>query len=91
MSCGSTVCASANYSSTNNIKTAATFPAPRRSRKIPLAWLNKIALAWALRRQRRQLLELNDHLLADIGVSREQAADEAFKSSWARILMRPVQ
>ena len=86
MSCGSTTCTSTNYP-----ETAATFPAPRRSRKIPLAWLNRIALAWALRRRRRQLLELNDHLLADIGVSREQAADEAFKSSWARILMRPVQ
>jgi uncharacterized protein YjiS (DUF1127 family) len=85
MSCGSTICTSTNY-----LETAASFPDPGWSRKIPLASLNGIALAWALRRQRRQLLELDDRLLSDVGISRRQAAEEAFKSSWARILMRPV-
>jgi uncharacterized protein YjiS (DUF1127 family) len=31
------------------------------------------------KRQRRALLQLDDHLLADIGVSREQALREAGK------------
>jgi len=34
------------------------------------------------RRQRRKLLDLDDHLLADIGVSREQALREASKWFW---------
>jgi uncharacterized protein YjiS (DUF1127 family) len=34
------------------------------------------------RRQRRALLQLDDHLLADIGVSREQALREAGKWFW---------
>jgi uncharacterized protein YjiS (DUF1127 family) len=32
--------------------------------------------------QRQTLLELDDHLLADIGVSREQALREASKRFW---------
>jgi len=36
----------------------------------------------ARRRQRQNLLELDDHLLADIGVSREQALREASKRFW---------
>jgi uncharacterized protein YjiS (DUF1127 family) len=34
------------------------------------------------RRQRHALLELDDHLLADIGLTREQALREAGKSLW---------
>jgi uncharacterized protein YjiS (DUF1127 family) len=34
------------------------------------------------RQQRQKLLELDDHLLADIGVSREQALREAGKRFW---------
>jgi uncharacterized protein YjiS (DUF1127 family) len=34
------------------------------------------------RRQRRALLQLDDHLLADIGVAREQALREAGKWFW---------
>jgi uncharacterized protein YjiS (DUF1127 family) len=34
------------------------------------------------RRQRHALLQLDDHLLADIGVSREQALREAGKWFW---------
>jgi len=33
-------------------------------------------------RQRQALLDLDDHLLADIGVSREQALREARKPFW---------
>jgi uncharacterized protein YjiS (DUF1127 family) len=53
---------------------------------MPLAWLNRIALGWERRRQRRQLLELDDRLLSDIGISRQQAAEEALKSSWVRTM-----
>jgi uncharacterized protein YjiS (DUF1127 family) len=39
------------------------------------------------RHHRRELLGLDDRLLADIGISREQAVEEALKSSWAHLLM----
>jgi len=47
----------------------------------------KIALGLERRHQRRELLGLDDRLLADIGISREQAIEEALKSSWAHLLM----
>ena len=37
---------------------------------------------WQKRRQRQRLLELNDHLLDDIGITREQAEREAGKWFW---------
>ena len=87
MSCGSTT------SNPTNILDAASpsFPDLGWSWKIPLAWLAGIATRWERRRQYRQLLELDDRLLSDIGISRQQAAEEAFKSSWARIMMWPIQ
>ena len=81
MSCGSTTCTPTNY-----LETASSFPDPGWSRQMPLAWLNRIALGWERRHQRRQLLELDDRLLSDIGISRQQAAEEALKSSWARMM-----
>jgi uncharacterized protein YjiS (DUF1127 family) len=50
-------------------------------------WLAKISRGRERRHQRRQLLELDDRLLADIGLSREQAAEEAGKSFWIRVTM----
>jgi uncharacterized protein YjiS (DUF1127 family) len=38
-----------------------------------------------LRRQRHALRELDDHQLADIGVTRDEALREAKKSFWTRI------
>jgi uncharacterized protein YjiS (DUF1127 family) len=38
--------------------------------KIPFAWLAGMAQAWERRCQYRQLLELDDRLLADMGISR---------------------
>jgi uncharacterized protein YjiS (DUF1127 family) len=38
--------------------------------KISLAWLTAIALSLDRRYEHRQLLELDDHLLADIGLPR---------------------
>ena len=43
------------------------------------------AVAWhELARQRRSLRELDDHLLRDIGLTREQVAVAAAKPFWAR-------
>ncbi|MBA4033622.1 MAG: hypothetical protein C0480_03315 [Bradyrhizobium sp.] len=47
--------------------------------KIPLAWLAEIALGWERRYQYRQLLELDDRLLADVGLSRT-AVEEVRRS-----------
>jgi uncharacterized protein YjiS (DUF1127 family) len=51
-------------------QTSPSFPDLEWSWKIPLAWLAGIATRWERRRQYRQLLELDDRLLADIGLSR---------------------
>ena len=85
MSCGSTTCHSTIYLETP------PFQDIGRSWDIPIAWLERLALDWGRWHQRRQLAELDDRLLDDIGVSRQQAAEEALKSSWMRIMMWPVQ
>ena len=41
-----------------------------------------IARMWQKRRQRQRLLELDEHLLSDVGVTREQAEKEAAKWMW---------
>ena len=41
--------------------------------------------ALELRRQRRALRDFDDHQLADIGVTREEASFEAKKLFWTRI------
>jgi len=53
---------------------------------LPLSWLARIALNCGRRYQRGQLLDLDDRLLADIGVSRQQAVEEALKSSLSRLM-----
>ena len=75
MSCGSTI-----SKSTNKLGPALPlFPALRWSWKSPLTWLAQIAPDWDRRYQRKQLLEkLDDHLLADIGMSR--TAEEVRRS-----------
>jgi uncharacterized protein YjiS (DUF1127 family) len=63
----------------------ATTPSPVRmrhlSRPLQSMW-RRIRRMLECRRQRRALLELDEHLLADIGVSREQAKREAGKPYW---------
>jgi uncharacterized protein YjiS (DUF1127 family) len=82
MPCGNANCSSANY-----IETALpSFPDRRWSRRVPLSWLARIAFECERRHQRRQLLELDDRLLADIGISRQQAVEEALKSSWTHLM-----
>ena len=48
-----------------------------------LASLLKTLSAWESRsRQRRKLTDMDDHLLADVGISRRQATIEAAKPFW---------
>ena len=47
--------------------------------RLLLVWLRAMA---ERRRQRRALAALDDHLLRDIGVTREQALSEAQRPSW---------
>ena len=51
-----------------------------------LPWLRRAVMQLAAldsrRRQRQRLLQLDDRLLADIGISREQAQREAMKPFW---------
>lgn len=76
MSCGSTI-----SNSTNTLGAASpSFPDLGWSWKTPLAWLAGIVMAWDRRRQYRELLELDDHLLSDIGISRT-TVEEARRSS----------
>ena len=83
MPCGSTTC-----NSTNTLDAASpSFPDLGWSWKILLAWLAGIALGWDRRYQYRQLLELDDRLLADIGLSRT-AAREARRSSFYLLAWR---
>ena len=55
----------------------------RRSPWIIIA-LREIGLWVALSRERHALAELNDHLLADIGITPDAAAREAAKPFWQR-------
>jgi uncharacterized protein YjiS (DUF1127 family) len=82
MSCGSTIGTSTSY-----IETAPrSFPDRAWSWQVPFSWLARIALAWERRHQHEQLLELDDHLLADIGLSRQQAVEAAQKSFWTYMM-----
>ena len=75
MPCGSTI-----DDSTHTLDAvSASFPAFRWSWKTPFAWLAGIALWWERRSQYRELLELDDRLLADIGVSKTDV-DEVRRS-----------
>jgi uncharacterized protein YjiS (DUF1127 family) len=81
-------CASTNCNSTNALDAALpSFPDLGWSWRIPLAWLAGIALGWERRSQYRQLLELDDRLLADIGVSRT-AVEEVRRSHLYMIAWR---
>ena len=85
-------CGSTTYIPTNHIEKASpSRQDPGWFWQIPLSWLakiaSKIAMGFERRHQRRGLLELDDRLLADIGMSRERAFEEALKSSWAHPLM----
>ena len=87
MPCGSTIDDSTRTLDTHTLDAvSASFPAFRWSWKTPLAWLAGIALWWERRSQYRELLELDDRLLADIGVPR--AAEEVRRSNLYMIAWR---
>ena len=44
--------------------------------------LSRLIDALALRRSRRSLAALDDHMLRDIGLTREQAQAEADRAAW---------
>lgn len=45
-------------------------------------WLHRIPKMVALHRQRRQLAQLDDRALRDIGLTREEARSEAARPVW---------
>ena len=70
---------SCRYNSSDNFKAPPSIPGQRLSWKIPLRW-------WGRQCQCRQLFELNDHLLADIGLSRttieEARSSSLYERAW---------
>ena len=86
MSCGTTTCTSIRY----DIPAAPPFAGYGGLSQRLRAWPAAIDRGYDRWRQRRQLLKLDDRLLADIGVSRQQARDEARKSSWTRLTLWQV-
>lgn len=61
---------------------AQTRPTTRRGFS-PLRLLNWLASRQADRRMRQSLLDMDAHLLCDIGVTREQALAEVGQGDWA--------
>lgn len=56
-------------------------PAPRRGRAEPSFWQRVVA--WnRVARERRRLLELDSHILQDIGLTPEEAHREATRPFW---------
>jgi uncharacterized protein YjiS (DUF1127 family) len=77
MSCGST-----GGTSTTHIETASSwFSHACWLWRTSVVFLTQIAQFFERRSRRRELLELNDHLLADIGLSKHQVADDALDKS----------
>lgn len=79
MSCGSTTCTSKSIQTNNPTR---PLVGPAWSVPNPFVTLTKIGLMHERWRQRQRLLELDDRLLADIGVSRREALEEAHKPFW---------
>jgi len=76
MSCGSTT---SSRSVTPKISLAQP-PAVRIPS--PLGWLKTLKQKHDRWQQRRALLDLSDHMLKDIGITREEAKREARKPFW---------
>jgi Domain of unknown function (DUF1127) len=86
MSCGSTTCTT-RY----DIPASKPFAGLEWLWQRPSVWLAKIDDGYGRSRQRRQLLEPDNRLLADIGLSREDAVEEARKSFWFGLTMWRLQ
>jgi uncharacterized protein YjiS (DUF1127 family) len=70
-------------------KTCSTFVRPSPSIELDWLWPRwfhnlapSLSRICRKRRERRRLLELDDRMLADIGITREQAEHEAGKRPW---------
>ncbi|MEJ8561096.1 DUF1127 domain-containing protein [Yoonia sp. GPGPB17] len=64
-----------------SISTSQTNICAKHSMK-PRSFWAKLDAMLTVRRQRRHLLDLDDHMLNDIGISRSEAVQESLKSSW---------
>jgi uncharacterized protein YjiS (DUF1127 family) len=73
MSCANTPSASINH--------AKLVPNPKRPWLRLFVRLTVFSRYFARRSTRRELLALNDHLLADIGLSKHDTSEDAVKSS----------
>ena len=83
MSCGSTTCTSIPY----DLSVSTPFSGFERVWRIVLAGIGN---GCERSHQRQQLLDLDDRLLADIGITRDQAVEDARKSFWIRINMPDI-
>jgi uncharacterized protein YjiS (DUF1127 family) len=83
-------CDSTNYTSTSYCIPSAI---PASKALAGFEWFRQKLSAWLAdigserRHQLRQLLDLDDRLLADIGLSRAQVASGASRSSWDRLAL----
>ncbi len=64
----------------NNLINTKTMPSCHQPKSASV-W-KKLNTFFALRRQRRQLRELDAHLLKDIGITRKEALAESQKVTW---------
>ena len=78
MSCGSGTFPPTVSSTAANDRVRSGLPA----RPSPLAWLATLKRMHERWRRRQALLELDDRLLRDIGITRAEANREARKSFW---------
>jgi len=77
MSCGSTT-----YISTETALPISNSAFVHQGAERLVQWIEAVSGMFRRRRQRQALLGLEDHLLADIGLTREQAEQEARKPFW---------
>ncbi|MGM4922589.1 DUF1127 domain-containing protein [Tardiphaga sp. 804_B3_N1_9] len=62
----------------------------KRPWQLPFGRLTEFLRCFERRSSRRELLELNDHLLADISLSRHDTGEDALKASRMRLTMLHV-
>jgi uncharacterized protein YjiS (DUF1127 family) len=74
MSCGSITCKSSKFIATTSRPFANTW-----SNSNPFGLAGRMFKRW---QERQRLLKLDDHQLADIGISRRQVIEEARKPFW---------
>lgn len=77
MSCGSIACIS-----TETIIPTSNSAFVHHGAERLVGWFEAVSGMFQRRRQRQAMLELEDHLLADVGLTREQAEQEARKPFW---------